>query len=108
MARCSLLSLLFGELSLIELKLLALKNIAVATTSLPRARGNACEETTRVELISDSWVNNASLGGGFDLGLNVLGSLLLLLGLGALFNQLLIELDTIVLKIPRSERIWSD
>jgi len=107
-ARCSLLTLLFGELFHVELKLLAFKNISIALTSLSWTGSDACKETSRVELISHSWVDHSGLGVSLDFGRDVLGLLFLLLGLGALFKQLFIKLNTIVLKIPRSERIWSN
>lgn len=107
-ARCSLLSLLFGELLLVELEFLALKDVAIAATSLPWARGDAGEETSTVEHISDVRVDNSTLGVCLDLGNNVLGLLLVLLGLVALFNLLLVQLDVIFLKIPCSERVWID
>lgn len=107
-ARCSLLTLLFGEHLLVELEFLALEDVAIAATSLPWARGDAGEETSAVEHISDVGVDNSSLGVRLDLCLHVLGLLLLLLGLVALFNLLLVKLDVIMLKIPRSEWVWID
>lgn len=107
-ARCSLLTLLFGELLLVELEFLALKDVAIAAASLPWARGDAGEETSAVEHISDVRVDNSTLGVRLDLGNNVLGLLLVLLGLVALFNLLLVQLDVIFLKIPCSERVWID
>lgn len=93
---------------MIELKLLALEDVAIAAASLSWAGGHASEKTSRVEHIGDIWVNNSRLGISFDLGLDVLGLLRLLLGLVALFNLLLVQLDIIVLKIPRSEGVWID
>lgn len=97
---------LFGSLLLfdnfqVELKLLALQDVAVATTALARAGRNASQKSAADELLIKGGVKGSSLLSGLDLALHGarLGGILLLLG-----ALLLADLDTIVGLVPGSER----
>merc|ERR1712137_1528041 len=75
---------LLVHLPLVELELLALKDVAVGANALARAGGDASEDSAALELVSDSRVNDAVLLGSLELGLHVTGGLLgsaLLVGL---------------------------
>lgn len=105
--RCSvLLTLLLGELLLVEFQFLALKNVAIATASLPWAGRNASQNVTGVVQICEVLINDSSLGISLELGRDVLGDLLLLPSLVGFLNLLLVQLDIVVLKIPLSEWVW--
>ena len=103
LACCSLSTLLLLGLLKIELKLFALKDVAIAAARLSRAGGNAGHDSTGVELIGDLLIDDSVLDSLLDLGSYVAGLLPLIPGFVALLNLLLVQLDIVVLKIPHSE-----
>jgi len=92
----------------VELELLALEDVAVGTTTLAGARGDASQEAAGLELVGDLGVDNSVLGVGSDLSLHVTG----LLGLGSelisLLNLLGVELDIVLAEVPEAEGVSVD
>ena len=95
-----LLLLLDVELTVVEGKLLTLKDVTVGTSGLTGTRGDDSEKTTRLELLGESLVEGAVLVALGDLGLDRSG----LLDLSDLLALLgLTKLDVVVLGIPLFE-----
>ena len=97
--------LLLLKLSLVELKLSALEDVAIASSRLAWAGRNASQQSTGVELLSNLLVDDSASSGSLELGEDVSGSLGLGLGLLGLLDLLLVELDIVMLEVPLSERI---
>lgn len=101
-------ALLCLQLAHVELELLALKNVAVASARLAGTRRDASVHLTGSHLVSKGGVNHASLSSGGVLSLDRVGFLLLsglLLLLGSGGRSLLGgHLDTVVLLVPGAER----
>jgi len=95
--------LLSLELLLIELKLSSFKDVAVAAAGLAWAGGNASKESTGVELVGNSWVDDPAGSVVLELGLEMLRPLGLSSGLVALFNLFLVKLNIVLSQVPLSE-----
>ena len=95
--------LLSLELLLIELKLSSLEDVAVASAGLARAGGNASKESTGVELVGNSWVDDSGGSVVLELGFEMLRLLGLSSGLVALFNLFLVKLNVVPSQVPLSE-----
>lgn len=102
-AGCSLLPSF--EFLLVELKLSSLKDVAVASAGLAWSGGDAGEESTRVELVGDLWVNDSTGSVMLELGLEMSGSLGLGSSFVAFFNLFLVKLNVVSLQVPLSEWI---
>merc|ERR1719450_862335 len=102
------LTLLSLELLLVEFKFSAFEDVAIAAAGLTWTRGNAGEESTRVELVSNLWVNHSASSVTLEVSSDVSGSLGLSSGLVALLNLLLVELNVVVLEVPAPEGVSVD
>lgn len=90
------------ELLHVELKLLALEDVAVEAAGLAGAGGDAGEEVVLVELVGDLLLELGGLAGG-KLGLDVVGTLGGGAGLFSFFKLLLVEFDVVVGEVPLAE-----
>jgi len=89
--------------TLVEGKLLALKDVTINTTTLARSAGNECVKTTSLELFLKSSVDLATSGHSLGLlGLDALALLLLLL-LTSLLSAAA-NVGAVVCLVPLSER----
>ena len=93
---------------MVELELFSLQDVSVDSSGLAWSRTNASEQSSRVELVSDSLFNGSAFLSSLELSLEVLGSLLVLSGFIRLSNLLFVKFDIIVLEIPGSEWIGID
>jgi len=100
--------LLLFKFLLIELELFSLQDVSVDSSGLTWSRTNASEQSSRVELVSDSLFNGSAFLSALELSLKVLGSLHILSGFFGLSNLLFVKFDIIVLEIPSSEWICVD
>lgn len=100
-ARGSLLLLL--ELLDVEVKLSALKDVAVEAAGLSGAGGDASEKLVGVELVSHLLLDLTLLLSESKSTSDVLASLGAGAGLIGLLDLLLVKLDVVVLKVPLSE-----
>ena len=87
----------------VELKLLALEDVAVSSAGLAGSGGDAGKQSTSVELVSDVGVDGSAFLSSLVNSENVLGSLLLLLVLLAFLDLSLSELDVVVLDVELLE-----
>lgn len=99
---------LLVHLLLVEFELLTLKDVAVGTTNLARAGGDAGKESATLELISDFGVDDAVLLGALQLGLNVTGLLFIGTHLVGLFLLLRVQLDVVLAEVVEAEGVRID
>ena len=100
--RSLLLSL---ELLEVELKLSALKNVAVASARLAGSGGDTSIKSTKVELVGELLVDHAVLAVSLKVSLDMSGLLGLSSCLVALLDFLLVQLDIVMLQVPLSEGV---
>lgn len=101
---------LLAELALVESQLLSLQDVSITTTALSRSGRDDSVETTSLELLLQSGLN-LSLSSK-SLGLLLLDTLALLLGLDLLLASLLLtsaaQVLTVVCFVPLAERSGID
>ena len=100
--------LLLVHLSLVELEFLTLKDVAVSAADLTGARGDASEESSTLELVSNLRLDNSGLLDALQLGLNVTGLLSLFSHLVRLFDLLGVKLDVVLAEVVETEGVRID